>query len=140
LKEEEDALADQITSTDDCRKMFRTAKQLRSTKPTPPIIDRDTDGNLMGTDKRKAKTTKDWFQQPSTDQQDELLQPFEGAQRTLHIPITEEEVKTAITAFQNGISSVLFTCYLAAALQSFQESSNKYNPPPCSLGLPLEIE
>ena len=60
--EEEDALADQITSTNDCRRMFRAAKQLCSTKPTPPIIVQDTDGNLIGTDKGKAKAIKDWFQ------------------------------------------------------------------------------
>ena len=61
--EEANALADQITSTDDCRKMFHAAKQLRSLKPTPPIIVHDTDGNLMGTDEGKARAIKDWFQQ-----------------------------------------------------------------------------
>ena len=100
--EEADALADQITSTDDCRKMFRAAKQLRSMKPTPPIIVQDTDGNLMATDEGKARVIKDWFQQQFTDQQDEPLQPFEGTPRPLQTPITEEEVKTAITALQNG--------------------------------------
>jgi len=35
---EADAVANQITSTDDCHKMFGAAKQLHSTKPTPPII------------------------------------------------------------------------------------------------------
>ena len=100
--EEANALADQITSTDDCRKMFRAAKQLRSLKPTPPIIVHDTDGNLMGTDEGKARAIKDWFQQQFTDQQDEPLQPFEGTPRPLQNPITEEEVKTAIAALQNG--------------------------------------
>ena len=34
--EESDILADQITSTDDCRKMFSAAKQLRSNKQKHP--------------------------------------------------------------------------------------------------------
>ena len=54
--EEADAL-------EDCRKMFRAAKQLCSTKPTPPIIFQDTDGNLMGMDNGKERATKYWFQQ-----------------------------------------------------------------------------
>ena len=36
--EEAHALAAQVTSTDDCRKILCAAKQLRLTKPTPPII------------------------------------------------------------------------------------------------------
>ena len=36
--------------------------------------------------------------------------------------------------------SVLFTCYLAAALSSIRESPNRSNPPVSSLGLPLELE
>ena len=82
---EEDALADQITSTDDCRKMFRAAKQLCSMKPTLPIIVQDTDGNLMGTDKGKAKAIKDWFQQQFTDQQDEPLQLFNFLNISFHL-------------------------------------------------------
>jgi len=81
--EETDAMADQITSTDNCRKIFHAAKQLCSTKPTPPIIVQDTDGNFMGTDKGKARVTKDWFQQQFTAQQHEPLQLFDGTQLPL---------------------------------------------------------
>ncbi|XP_038044093.1 uncharacterized protein LOC119718757 [Patiria miniata] len=40
----------------------------------------------------------------------------------------------------DSLSPVLFTCYLAAALSSIRESSNRPNPPISSLGLPLEME
>ena len=57
----------------------------------------------MGTDKGKVTATKDWFQQQFTDQQDYPLQLFEGTQRpSLKTHITEEEVKTATIALQNG--------------------------------------
>ena len=51
------------------------------------------------------------------------------------------EFKTSIGSPQgDGLSPMLFTCYLAAALPSVRESSTRPNPPISPLGLPLEME
>ncbi len=51
------------------------------------------------------------------------------------------EFETTIGSPQgDGLSPVLFTCYLAAALSSVRESSTRPNPPISSLGMPLEME
>ena len=51
------------------------------------------------------------------------------------------ESETTIGSRQgDGLSPVLFTCYLAAALLSVRESSTRLNLPISSLGMPLEME
>ena len=51
------------------------------------------------------------------------------------------EFETTIGSPQgDGLSSVLFTCYLAATLSSVRESSTRPNPPISPLGMPLEME
>ena len=51
------------------------------------------------------------------------------------------EFKTSIGSPQgDGLSPMLFTCYLAAALSSVRESSTRPNTPISPLGLPLEME
>ena len=51
------------------------------------------------------------------------------------------EFETTIGSPQgDGLSPVLFTCYLAAALSSVRESSTRPNPPISPLGMPLEME
>jgi hypothetical protein len=41
---------------------------------------------------------------------------------------------------RDGLSPVLITCYLAAALKSVREISTRPNPPVAILGMPLEME
>ena len=51
------------------------------------------------------------------------------------------EFETTIGSPQgDGLSPVLFTCHLAAALSSVRESSTRSNPPISTLGMPLEME
>ena len=51
------------------------------------------------------------------------------------------EFQTTIGSPQgDGLSPVLFTCYLAAALSSVRKSSTRPNPPISPLGMPLEME
>ena len=56
--ENANALTDEITSTDDCRKMFRAAKRLKVMKLTHPVMVRDAESNFIGTDQGKAEATK----------------------------------------------------------------------------------
>ena len=51
------------------------------------------------------------------------------------------EFETTISSPQgDGLSPVLFTCYLAAALSSVRESVTRPDPPMSLLGMPLEME
>ena len=139
-----DTLADEITNTDDCRKMFRAAKQLKVMKPLPPTTVHDADGNFIGTDKGKAEAIKSWFHQQFTDQQDEPLQPFIGEPKPLQQPVTKAEVEVAITSLQNGraagsdeINSELFkhAKYIVSEhITSIINSSFKNNKPIDTLG------
>ena len=56
-------------------------------------------------------------------------------------PTHSAEFKTSTGSPQgDGLSPMLFTCYLTAALSSVHESSTRPNPPISPLGLPLEME
>ena len=74
LKEVAVEEADQITSADECCKMFSAAKQLRSKKPAPPIIVQDT---ATSWERTKAKQERS---KTGSSQLDEPLQRFEGTQ------------------------------------------------------------
>ena len=112
-----DALADDITSTDDCRKMFRAAHALKVTGPTPTLAVHNADGQFMGTDQGKADTICKWFSQQFTDPDDDSLESFTGDPRPLTTPITDDEVSQAIKSLKNcrspgpdGIPNELFKC------------------------------
>ncbi|KAL6486765.1 hypothetical protein MHYP_G00061570 [Metynnis hypsauchen] len=139
-----DIIAQEIASTDDCRKMFLATKRLKATKPTPPITVIDSKGNIIGTDKRKVEIIREWFQEQFTDHEDEPLQPFIGNPKPLDQPITEEKVKKAISALKNGraagpdnINSELFKCskdIVARPLAQIINKSFEVHKPITTLG------
>jgi len=100
-----DALADDIASTDDCRKMFRAARALKVAGPTPSIAVHNNDGQFVATDQGKADTIADWFNMQFTDPNSEHLDPFTGEPGPLETPIEKEEVEEAIKALRNGRSA-----------------------------------
>ncbi|KAL6469074.1 hypothetical protein MHYP_G00225980 [Metynnis hypsauchen] len=138
-----DTIAQEIATTDDCRKMFLATKRLKATKPTPPITVIDSKGNIIGTDKRKVEIIREWFQEQFTDHEDEPLQPFIGDPKPLDQPITEE-VKKAISALKNGraagpdnINSELFKCskdIVARPLAQIINKSFEVHKPITTLG------
>ena len=100
-----DSLADEITATDDCRKMFRAARALKVTGPIPSLSVHNTEGQFVGTDKGKADTISEWFKTQFTDPSDEPFHPFEGDPRPLEAPIEEAEIEKAVKSLSNGCSS-----------------------------------
>ena len=100
-----DTLANEISSTDECRKMFRAARALKIGKSVPSLSVHNADGHFVATDKGKADTISEWFRKQFTDPEGEQLDPFLGDPRPLEVPIKEDEVKKAITTLKNGCSS-----------------------------------
>lgn len=100
-----DSLAEEITATDDCRKMFRAARALKVTGPIPSLSVHNAEGKFVGTDKGKADTISEWFKKQFTDPLDEPIYPFDGDPRPLEAPIKEAEVSKAIKSLKNGRSS-----------------------------------
>ena len=100
-----DSLAKDISSTDECRKMFRAARALKTGSSIPSLSVHNADGHFVATDKGKADTISEWFKKQFTDPGGEQLDPFLGDPRPLEVPIKEEEVKRAIKTLRNGRSS-----------------------------------
>ncbi len=97
-----EALAEKVSSADNCQQMFQAAKQLKTMKPASVLTVHDEEGNFIATDKGKAAAIRAWFKEQFTDSECAQLQQFEGDPRPLHRPITEEEVKIAIGSLKNG--------------------------------------
>ncbi|XP_078682194.1 uncharacterized protein LOC144916745 [Branchiostoma floridae x Branchiostoma belcheri] len=100
-----DDLADEISSTDDCSKMFRAARALRVGTSTPSLLVHNTEGHFIATDKGKADAIREWFLHQFTDPDGEKLDPFQGDPSPLEVPISEDEVKRAIASLRNGRSA-----------------------------------
>ena len=97
-----DSLSEEITSTDDCRKMFRAARALKVSGPPPSLAVHNSEGNFIGTDQGKADAIREWFSKQFTDPDDEPLKAFAGNPKPLQVPITDEEVNKALKALNNG--------------------------------------
>ena len=97
-----DALALEISSTDESRKMFRAVKAMKSSPRPPSLSVQDPEGKLIATDKAKADTTSEWFEQRFTDPNVVPLAPFVGPGQPLKQPITATEVESAMKLLQNG--------------------------------------
>ena len=91
-----DSLANDITATDNCRKLFRAARALRVAGPIPSLSVHNTEGQLVGADKGKLDTIREWFKKQFTDPTDETLHAFMGDPRPLKAPIQEAEVEKAL--------------------------------------------
>ncbi|XP_078682189.1 uncharacterized protein LOC144916740 [Branchiostoma floridae x Branchiostoma belcheri] len=100
-----DDLADEISSTDDCSKMFRAARALRVGTSTPSLLVHNTEGHFIATDKGKADAIREWFLHQFTDPDGEKLDPFQGDPSPLEVPISEDEVKRTIASLRNGRSA-----------------------------------
>ena len=99
------SLADEITATDDCRKMFQAARALKATGPPPSLAVHNSKGQFVGTDQGKANEIREWFMKQFSDPDDEPLQPFAGDPKPLHAPIETAEVEKALKALKNGRAS-----------------------------------
>jgi len=99
-------LADQITSTDESRRMFEAVKMLKNhskRKTTQSIFVHDDNGCYISSDSAKAEALKTWFEEQFTDQHREPpLEPFNGPPRPLNTPICPSEVAAAARALKNN--------------------------------------
>ena len=99
-------LADQITSTDESRRMFEAVKVLKNhtkRKTTQSIFVHDDNDSFISNDSAKAAALKTWFEEQFTDHHRELpLEPFIGPPRPLNTPICPLEVATAARALKNN--------------------------------------
>ena len=134
-----DALAEEINSTDDARKMFEASRSLAGIKKSGNIVVNDNNNNPIGTDLGKANTAKDFFKKQLTEGVDAGLQPFTCDPKPLDIPITQVEVAFAASKLKSNRASgpdnlqnellkyahpITFEKYAEAINESFSE--NKY--------------
>ena len=134
-----DALAEEINSTDDARKMFEASRSLAGIKKSGNIVVNDNNNNPIGTDLGKANTAKDFFKKQLTEGVDAGLQPFTCDPKPLDIPITQAEVAFAASKLKSNRASgpdnlqnellkyahpITFEKYAEAINESFSE--NKY--------------
>ena len=104
LKEEEaKCLADEINSTDDCRRMFEAVKLLRgpSNKAGSGVVVHDSDNNTVTNEQEKADIIRVWFAEHYTGDEPPL-EPFVGEPAPLDVPITAEEVRSCSTKLKNN--------------------------------------
>ncbi|XP_066263288.1 uncharacterized protein [Branchiostoma lanceolatum] len=100
-----DELKDEITATDDSRKMFKAARAFKVCGPPPSLSVQNSDGQFILTDKGKADAIREWFKEQFTDRPEgEHLEPFQGEPRPLKDPIKDDEIKKAIKTLSNGRS------------------------------------
>jgi hypothetical protein len=103
-EEQADTLANEINSTDSTRACFAATRQLAGIKRAKTISVHDKDGNLIGTDAGKATTLKAHFKNKFTF--NSTVQPIEAFveadTKSLIIPISASEVKSAAEALKNG--------------------------------------
>ena len=101
--QEANALADEINSTDDSRRMFEAMRQLSNyRKTTNNVHVHDDDGNTLGNDTSKAKVLGKWFESQFTSEEDAALATFDGAPSPLNNPISVNEVSRAAKKLKNG--------------------------------------
>ncbi|KAL5253305.1 hypothetical protein ACHWQZ_G013176 [Mnemiopsis leidyi] len=105
LKHLREAAADQIcqdiSNTDDSRRMFEAVRSLNNTKAPVTIGVHDEHGHLIATDARKAEVVKNYLEQQLT--RDETpLEPFVGPPRPLECPFTGAEISAAARSLKNG--------------------------------------
>ena len=75
--------------------MSQAVRILADVNKKTSITVHDDSGHCIGTDKGKADKLKEWFSEKFTDKEDKPLPPFDGPPRSLHNPITAEEVQFA---------------------------------------------
>ena len=111
LKEEKaHNLADEITNTDNSRRMFEATRELISSNQKPNVIVKNDDDETVENDTEKASIIRNWFSKHYTG--DELpLEPFVGEPCPLDSPITVAEVTSAAKCLKNNKAGDL-TIYL----------------------------
>ena len=99
-------LADEITSTDESRRMFEAVCELKNytnKTSTKNISVLDDNNKLIFNDAAKASALKIWFKKQFTgDKTEPALEPFVGPPRPLDNPITPTEVASAARALKNN--------------------------------------
>jgi hypothetical protein len=100
--QEAKTLAEEITSTDDSRRMFEAMRQLSNYKTNNNIHVHDDDGNTLGSDVCKANVLGKWFEKQFTSKDDKALATFEGEPCPLNDPISVSEVRRAAQKLKNG--------------------------------------
>ena len=100
-------IADEITNTDESRRMFEAVRQLKNCKQTHKqqsvFVNSDDNKSFVSSDSEKAGVLKTWFENQFTNQHAEPpLEPFEGPPRPLDTPISPMEVAIAAKSLKNN--------------------------------------
>ena len=100
-------LADEITNTDESRRMFEAVKQLKTYKQTKTqqnvFVYSEENNSFLSSDSAKAAALKTWFEEQFTNQHKEPpLDPFIGPPRPLNIPISPTEIAAAAKSLKNN--------------------------------------
>ena len=108
LKEQHaEKLAEQITSTDESRRMFEAVRELKTCKQSNSkqgvSVYSEDSKSFISSDTAKADALKTWFEGLFTNQHSEPpLEPFEGPPRPLNTPISPAEVAAASKSLKNN--------------------------------------
>ena len=77
----------------------------KSNNTTPTVYVHNSKGLNVCSDTLKAETIKYYFHSQFTDKDDGPMPAFEGTPTALSIPITSEEVQSAVGKLKNGKSN-----------------------------------
>jgi hypothetical protein len=95
-------LAEEISSTDNTRRMFEATRQLAGVKKNNNVTVLSDTNQVLTSDNEKSKILKTWFEQKLCPANVKPLTPFVNEPRPLSSPITRFEVETAAKLLKNG--------------------------------------
>lgn len=100
-------IADEITNTDESRRMFEAVRQLKNCKENPKkdtvYVHTSDNKSFVSSDSEKAEVLKSWFERQFTNQYTvPPLEPFSTPPKPLDTPITTFEVTQAARSLKNN--------------------------------------
>ena len=94
-------LIQEITDTDDSRRMFNAVPEIRTKNKPHPVCVKDKNGEFIVTDGWKAHRIAEWFADHFTDDEG-AIESFVSDPSPLTQRITENEVERAVKPLKNG--------------------------------------
>ena len=95
-------LAEEISSTDNTRRMFEATRQLAGVKRNKTVAVLSECSQMLTSDQDKANSLKEWFEKKFCPSNVEPIKPFEDEPRPLAEPLTNTEVQMAAKSMKNG--------------------------------------